>query len=76
MKVIIEIKDLNGGVKITMIDKSQKKIKIQCLTERVAKLVNNGYNSLLLMVLKRQTFYIFNLISLSENPSGFFATKS
>tara|TARA_R110002033_G_scaffold121921_1_gene164732 strand:- start:3 stop:233 length:231 start_codon:yes stop_codon:yes gene_type:complete len=76
MKVIIEMEDLNYRVKITMIDKSQKNTKIQCSTERIAKLVNNGYNSLLLMVLKRQTFYIFNLISLSENPNGFFATKS
>ena len=50
--------------------------KIHCLAECVAKLVNNGYNSLLHMNIKRQTFYIFNLISLSENPNGFFATKS
>jgi hypothetical protein len=76
MKVIIEMEDLNYRVKITMIDKSHKNTKIQCLTESIAKLVNNGYNSLLLMNLKRQTFYIFNLISSTENPSGFFATKS
>ena len=53
MKVIIEIKDLNGGVKITMIDKSQKNTKIQCPTERIDKLVYNGYNPLLLKPLKR-----------------------
>jgi hypothetical protein len=41
-----------------------------------AKTSNNGYNSLLLMNTKRQTFYIFNLISLYENPNGFVATKS
>ncbi len=37
---------------------------------------NNGYNSLLLMNLKRLTFYIFNPDFQYENPSGFVATKS
>jgi len=45
------------------------------MTEKQLK-GNNAYNSLLGLVIVRQSFCIFNLISLTENPSGFTATKS